>query len=59
MDRYRVHRFDIKMAKDRDNLERFLNSLAGEVVAITPNVKMKFFWVHSIDFLLITERIPA
>jgi hypothetical protein len=56
---YRVHRFDVKMAKDQDNLERFLNSLDGEVVAITPNVTMGFLWMHRVDFLFITERIEA
>jgi hypothetical protein len=47
------------MAKDQGNLERFLNSLDGEVVAITPNVKMVFFWMHRVDFLFITERIEG
>lgn len=57
MSSYRVHRFDIKMTKDQDNLERFLNSLEGEVVAITPNVTVGFFWIHRVDFLYITERL--
>ena len=35
---YRVHRFDIKMARDQSKLEDFLNGLDGEVVSITPNV---------------------
>ena len=33
---YRVHRFDIRMEKDQDRLEDFLNSLAGEIVSIIP-----------------------
>jgi hypothetical protein len=32
---YRVHRFDIKMARDQGHLEQFLNSLDGELVSIT------------------------
>ena len=36
--RYRVHEFSLKMTKDQDKLELFLNSLDGEVVAIIPNV---------------------
>jgi len=39
---YRVHRFDIKMSKDQDNPERFLNSFDGEMVAITRNVSVGF-----------------
>jgi hypothetical protein len=55
--KYKVHRFDIKMASDRDKLERFLNSLDGEVIAIVPNVSMGFFWMHRVDFLLIVEKV--
>ncbi len=58
MSNYRVHRFDIKMTKDEQNLERFLNSLEGDVVSVVPNVTMKAFWVHVIDFLLVVERLP-
>ena len=36
--KYRVHRFDIKMARDQAKLEQFLNNLEGEVVTIVPNV---------------------
>jgi len=36
--KYRVYRFDIKMTRDQDRLEQFLNSLEGEVVTIIPNV---------------------
>ena len=36
--KYKLHRFEINMVKDQGNLERFLNSLEGEVVAIIPNV---------------------
>lgn len=55
---YRVHRFDLKMTKDEGNLERFLNSLEGEVVSVVPNVTMRAFWVHVIDFVLVVERLP-
>lgn len=59
MSEYRVHRFDLKMTKDEANLERFLNSLEGEVVSIVPNVTMKAFWVHVIDFVYVVERLPG
>lgn len=53
---YNVHRFDIKMTSDKDKLEQFLNSLTGEVVAIIPNVTVRAFWIHQVDFLLIVEK---
>ncbi len=55
--RYKVHRFDIKMTTDQQKLEQFLNSLKGEVIAIVPNVAMRFFWIHGVDFLLIVEKV--
>jgi len=55
--KYRVHRFDISMTKDQDRLGQFLNNLEGEVVAIIPNVTMKVFWIHQVDFLLIVEKV--
>jgi len=57
--RYRVHRFDIDMAKDQRNLELFLNNLEGEVVAIIPSVNPKFTVrgaTATVDFLLIVEK---
>jgi hypothetical protein len=54
--KYRVHRFDLRMTADQSNLEQFLNSLEGEIIAIIPNVTMGFFWIHRVDFLLIVEK---
>jgi hypothetical protein len=52
---YRVYRFDISMTKDQERLERFLNRLEGEVVAIIPNVTpMPATYVN---FLLIVEKV--
>lgn len=56
---YRVHRFDIRMTRDQAKLEQFLNGLEGEVVAIVPNVRIKAFWVHEVDFLLVVERLGS
>jgi hypothetical protein len=53
---YKVHRFDLRMSRDAGNLERFLNSLPGEVVAVVPNITMGFFWMHRVDFVLVVER---
>ena len=56
--KYRVHRFSIKMTKDQGELEQFLNSLEGEVVAIVPNVAPAAFSLHAqVDFLLIVEKV--
>ncbi len=55
--KYKVHRFDLRMTADQQALEQFLNSLAGEVVAIIPNVSMEFFWIHRVDFVLVVEKL--
>ena len=55
--KYKVHRIDLRMTTDQQALERFLNSLAGEVVAIIPNVSVWFFWAHRVDFLLVVEKM--
>jgi hypothetical protein len=57
--RYRVHRFDLDMAKDQRALEQFLNDLEGEVVAIIPSVNPKFTpggMGAKVNFLLIVEK---
>ncbi len=59
---YKVHRFDIHMEKDASRLEDFLNGLAGEVIAIVPNVKKTtlaqiYGATRKIDFLLVVERV--
>ncbi len=56
---YRLHRFDLRMSKDQGNLERFLNSLRGEVIAVVPNVTMGPFWAHKVDFVLVVEKIET
>lgn len=60
--KYKVHKLEINMTRDQDNLERFLNSLKGEVVSIIPNVaKTSIFQIYGltrkIDFLYIIEKI--
>jgi hypothetical protein len=55
--KYRVHRFNLKMTTDQRELEQFLNSLEGEIVAIIPNVTVWFFWAHRVDFLLVVEKV--
>lgn len=55
--KYKVHKFYLNMNRDQVQLEQFLNSLEGEVVSITPNVTVSFFWIHKVDFLYIIEKI--
>ena len=56
--KYKVHRFPLKMTKDLDRLEDFLNNLRGEVVSIIPNVGPVMFSLHAhVDFLLIVEQL--
>jgi hypothetical protein len=55
--KYIVHRFDLRMTQDQSKLERFLNSLEGEVVAIVPNVTIQVLWAPRVNFLLIVERV--
>ena len=56
--KYKVHRLDVRMTKDQDKLELFLNSLKGEVIAIIPNVApFPFTWHVQIDFVLVVEKI--
>jgi len=45
------------MTTDQSELEKFLNSLEGEIIAIIPNVTLGFLWAHRIDFLLIVEKV--
>jgi len=55
---YKVHQFRIKMTSDHDLLEKFLNSLEGEIVAIIPNATVTpFTWATRVDFLLIVEKV--
>ncbi len=56
--KYRVHRFEMKMATDQAKLEQFLNNLEGEIVAIIPNVtNVSFVWAPRVDFVLIVEKV--
>jgi len=54
---FKVHRFNIRMTKDQDKLEQFLNSLKGEIVTIIPNVTPGPFLVPYVNFLMIVEKV--
>ena len=58
--KYKVHRLDIKLDKEFQKLEEFLNTLRGEVITIFPNVRPTFQGMGAtakVDFVLIVERI--
>ncbi len=58
--KYRVHRLEAKKETARENLERFLNQLEGEVVAIVPYVTPTFRPMGAtskVAFLLIVEKV--
>ena len=57
---YKVHRLDIKLDKEQDKLEQFLNNLRGEVISVVANVRPTFQGMGAtakIDFLLIIEKL--
>lgn len=60
--KYRVHQYHIDMTKGQEDLERFLNTLEGEIVAVIPNIKNTtlaqiYGITRKIDFLLIIEKL--
>jgi len=57
--KYRVHRLEVKIDTAQEKLERFLNQLEGEVLAIIPYIKPTFQVMGAtskVDFLLIVEK---
>lgn len=58
--KYRVHRIDVQSENMEVRLERFINTLNGEIVSIIPNVKpifRAFGGTARVDFILIIEKI--
>ncbi len=59
--KYKVHKYDIDMKTGQADLERYLNTIEGEIVAIIPNNKntslAQIYGIsRKIDFLLIIEK---
>jgi hypothetical protein len=57
---YRVHQLEVKKDTAQESLERFLNQLKGEVLAIVPYVTPTFQGMGAtskVDFLLIVEKV--
>ena len=57
--KYKVHHFNIRMRRDKEKLQGFLNSLEGEVISIVPNVTFGPFFLPVVNFLLVTEKIKS
>mgnify|MGYP000695744250 CR=1 FL=1 len=60
--KYKVHKLEINMEKDQNKLEKYLNTLQGEVISIIPNNrKMSLLQIYGVtskvDFLLIVEKV--
>ena len=56
--KYKAHKLDIKIAREQDRLEQFLNNLEGEVVSIIPNVTPLFLYFGSkVNSVLIIEKL--
>jgi hypothetical protein len=58
--KHRVHRLEVKKDTAQEKLERFLNQLEGEVLAIVPYVSPTFQGMGAtskVDFLLIVEKL--
>lgn len=61
---YRAHRLEVDLANDLERLERFLDGLSGEVVAVLPHVRTpSLAWLYgmrrSVDFVVVVERTPS
>lgn len=57
--KYRVHQLEVKKDTAKENLERFLNQVEGEVISIVPYVTPTFQGMGAtskVDFLLIVEK---
>lgn len=62
MNKYRVHRVDVKHDNMQKKLETFLNNLNGEVISIVPNVKPTFQMMGAtarVNYLLVVEKMRA
>jgi len=56
--KYKVHKLNIKLGKNTDMLENFLNNLKGEVISIIPDVKTLFlFYGSKVHSILIIEKV--
>ena len=56
--KYKIHKLDIKLAREPDRLENFLNNLKGEVISIIPDVTTLFlFYGAKVKSILVIEKL--
>ena len=56
--KYKVHKLNIKLAKEPEMLENFLNNLKGEVISVIPDTTTLFlFYGAKVNTILIVEKI--
>jgi hypothetical protein len=59
---YKVHRLEVDKSNLQEKLEKFLNSLHGEVISVFPHIRPSFQFMGAtakIDYLLIIENLDA
>ena len=57
--KYNVHRLNVNGENMQDHLDKFINNLKGEIIAIIPNVKPTFMGMGGtakVNYLLIVEK---
>jgi rhamnose utilization protein RhaD (predicted bifunctional aldolase and dehydrogenase) len=57
---YRVHRLEVEEKTVQEKLERFLNQLEGEVLAVVPYIKPTFQLMGAtskVGFFLVVEKV--
>jgi len=58
--KYKVHKLNIKLAREPEMLENFLNNLKGEVISIIPDVTTLFLCYGSkVRSILIVEKLKG
>lgn len=56
--KYKVHKLNLKLTKEPEMLENFLNNLKGEVISIIPDVTSLFLcYGAKVKSILIIERL--
>jgi len=54
---YKVHCLEMKGRIDQVKLEAFLNTLKGDVVAVTPHIRQIFYFIYRLECVYITEKL--
>ena len=56
--KYKVHKLNIKLVREPDRLEQFLNNLKGEIISIIPDVTTLFLcYGAKVKSILIIEKL--